>query len=429
MVRIVVKLGRDRDRCGILTIEDEIGTNLLGPFPVAARSSDALSARHHNKSRDPEFRYGDTPVGQYRLTQTIPSPDHTRFGPGMIVLEPASGSAALAEANGRARFFIQGGRSGPDGLLRSTGGALRLSDAHLQTVIGFLGQANGKVACVISEVEGLSGEAVYLDPSCNEEDPPLLNGLEVTTNYIPGVVSRRDVLRTSTMGAVGLMALNLSVSFVSMNALFPSRAYAETAYGEPEQPSQPQPLSPEDQSELKDAPNNGGGTLEPFSPNVPAQTLEPAGPSGAAPANGAFQQLDNMTNGNTTHDQGFDNGQGGPTVTVQPSTTTIPSASPVEPSLPPEQQQILQQDQTYQGYVSQQSSAEKSATDAAAKSQQIQSQINSAPDAATKSKLQVDLVHSRNQESAAQSAARAAKMNADAEKAKVIKRGAPKLEN
>ncbi len=382
MVRIVVKLGRDRDRCGILTIEDEIGTNLLGPFPVAARSSDALSARHHNKSRDPEFRYGDTPVGQYRLTQTIPSPDHTRFGPGMIVLEPASGSAALAEANGRARFFIQGGRSGPDGLLRSTGGALRLSDAHLQTVIGFLGQANGKVACVISEVEGLSGEAVYLDPSCNEEDPPLLNGLEVTTNYIPGVVSRRDVLRTSTMGAVGLMALNLSVSFVSMNALFPSRAYAETAY-----------------------------------------------PSGAAPANGAFQQLDNMTNGNTTLDQGFDNGQGGPTVTVQPSTTTIPSASPVEPSLPPEQQQILQQDQTYQGYVSQQSSAEKSATDAAAKSQQIQSQINSAPDAATKSKLQVDLVHSRNQESAAQSAARAAKMNADAEKAKVIKRGAPKLEN
>lgn len=426
MTRIVVKLGRDRNLCGVLSVEDEIGTCLLGPFPVAARASDALSAQQHNSSRDPELPYGDTPVGQYRLRHRLSSSDIMQFGPGILVIEPAAGAAVLAEANGRARFFIHGGKTGPDGMLRSTSGALRLADAHMQLLLDAFHDVKAKVTCVISEGPDVTGQAVYIDPHCEQEDPPRLSATQRGVDFVSSPVSRRDVLRASTAGAAGLMALNLSVSFVALDAMLPSKAFAETAYGEPEHPPEMQPLSPEEQSELHDAPAGNGGKLEPFKPNPPAQALEPSGPSGAAPANGAMQQLNNMTNGSETLNQGFDGGQGGPSVTVQPSTTTTPSA---EPSLPPAQQQMLNQDQTYQGYVSQQSAAEKSAAEAAARSQSIQSQINSAPDAATKSKLQVDLYNSRQQESAAKSAADAAKINADAEKAKVIRRGAPKLEN
>lgn len=421
MTRIVVKLGRDRNLCGVLSMEDETGACLLGPFPVAARASDAFSALHQNSSRDPELRYGDTPVGHYRLRHHLPSSDLGQFGPGILVLEPAAGAAALAEANGRARFFIHGGKTGPDGMLRSTSGALRLADAHMQLLLDALPDLKAKVTCVISEGPAVTAQAVYVDPHCEQEDPPRLPSMTSGVDFVASPVSRRDVLRASTAGAAGLMALNLSVSFVALDAMLPSRAFAETAYGEPEQPPQMQPLSPEEQSELHDAPAaNSGGKLEPFTPNPPVQNLEPAGPAGAVPANGAMQQLNNMTNGSETLNRGFDGGQGGPSVTVQPSTTTAPSAAP---SLPPAQQQLLDQDKTYQGYVSQQSAAEKSASEAAAKSQSIQSQINTAPNAETKSKLQVELYNARKQESDAKSAADAARINADDEKAKVIRRG------
>ena len=63
MARLVIKLPRDRDRCGTLTLNDARGRRVCGPFAVAGRSSDFLAAANGNPGRNPLLRFGDTPTG------------------------------------------------------------------------------------------------------------------------------------------------------------------------------------------------------------------------------------------------------------------------------------------------------------------------------------------------------------------------------
>ena len=97
MFRIVVEFADNRDHCGLLTLEDDIGEVLVGPFPVAGRASDEPAAMHGNDSRDPLLPYGDAPTGKYRLSQLVKGRNEREFGPAVLVLEPVSGDAALAE--------------------------------------------------------------------------------------------------------------------------------------------------------------------------------------------------------------------------------------------------------------------------------------------------------------------------------------------
>src|ERR1700730_8303356 len=100
------------------------GGGLSGPFPVAARATDPLAAAAGNPKRSPLLRYGDTPTGGYIVTRLLKSGRGTRFptvqfgANGVIVLEPVSGAAAAAEANGRFHFLIAGGRVSREGCLR-----------------------------------------------------------------------------------------------------------------------------------------------------------------------------------------------------------------------------------------------------------------------------------------------------------------------
>ncbi|MGC9953346.1 MAG: hypothetical protein ABSD21_03605 [Rhizomicrobium sp.] len=428
MERIIVELPADRDFCGTLTYVDEQGQVRAGPFPVAARGSERLAAARGNATRNPLLRFGDTPLGTYRVRQILPSGNGTiyeasLFGPsGVIVIEAMEGDAALADANGRTRFFIAGGALAPDGCLRSGSGNLRLSNAHQCELLDALGETEGLRCEVIAKDFVDVPGTVYDDLECREEDPPPLPEQSTLRALFTDDFSRRDALRAGAAGAGGMLALSLSVSFVALDGVTRSASAAgvDMAYGAPPPPPAPtNPGQPE------------GGQLQPFPQGAPAQNLPPANPQGAAPANSAMQQLQNATSGHQTTGQTFDNGPGpsDATPTGNTSVPSVPQPTPAtEPALTEQQQQILNQDTQYQQYQAQQSQAQKDAADAAARQQQIQQQLNSTTDSAQKGQLQVDLVKARQDESNANSAAAAAKINAE-ERKKTDIQGAPILRN
>jgi hypothetical protein len=160
MNRLVVEFVANRDRCGALTLFDERGRKICGPFSVAGRASNTIAAANGNAGRDPLLRYGDTPTGGYVLRRLLKSGDGTKFpaaqfGPhGVAVIEPVSGDAACAEANGRFHFLIAGGRRSANGQLRSTAGSLRLSNEHQRVLFAAL-QKKQDVCCDVVECERL----------------------------------------------------------------------------------------------------------------------------------------------------------------------------------------------------------------------------------------------------------------------------------
>jgi len=208
-----VRLPRDRDRCGTLSLCDERGRRICGPFPVAGRASDALATANGNMARNPLLRFGDTPKGVYRVRQILNTGKGTPFNAaqfgshGMVVLEGVSGDAALAEANGRFHVLIVGGKRAGDGSLRSTAGSLRLSDDHQKAVISALRKLRD-VSCEVEEEQlaGKSRQRVFVDPDCQDRDPQSL--------YIKrGATASRSINRELLMsGAAGAM---MSVAFVA----------------------------------------------------------------------------------------------------------------------------------------------------------------------------------------------------------------------
>src|SRR5690348_1362784 len=144
MSRLVVELPRDRDRCGKIELLNDNDQRVCGPFPIAGRSSSMLAAAHQNSTRFPLLPYGDTPVGNYLVRSRIRAGKAAalpkqEFGPaGVLVLEGITGDAALADANGRFRFLLQGGNLSPDGWLRSTAGGLRMSNDDLRLLLAAL---------------------------------------------------------------------------------------------------------------------------------------------------------------------------------------------------------------------------------------------------------------------------------------------------
>ena len=205
----------------MVTLFDVAGRSICGPFPSAARASDALAKAHGNARRNPLFLYGDTPTGGYRILRLHRSGGDTpfpaeRFGPnGVIVLEPVSGEAALAEANGRFHFLIAGGPRAGTGELVSTAGSLRLADEH-QRALSVALRKSANVRCEIRQRADLAVQGgVFIDPECQDADPI---GLFVADRDDTPDVARaiaRDAPRLSA-GAAGAMIFGVSVSFVAM---------------------------------------------------------------------------------------------------------------------------------------------------------------------------------------------------------------------
>ena len=156
--RLIIRLSKNRDRYGTLSLHDSAGGVVEGPFPAIGRASSVLAIRAGNPDRLPTRPFGDTPLGTYRLRRLEAAPSSPKglasHGPhGRLILAPVSGDAALADAAGRFEFAIQGGRLGPGGALRSTDGAIRVHD----TTIWILHDA-------LRGREGLSCEIVRAGP-------------------------------------------------------------------------------------------------------------------------------------------------------------------------------------------------------------------------------------------------------------------------
>lgn len=408
MFRLLIEFTPNRDKCGRLTLFDECGARVCGPFSVAGRASSRLASENGNPERNPLFRYGDTPLGNYAVRRFERSGPGTQFptvqfGPnGVVVIEGILGDAACAEANGRFHILISGGRLSAAGLLRSTAGGLRLRNEDQRALCAVL-KKKQNIGCEIIERKNLPGMgAVFDDPACEHQDPPALTIRESRPRHLS-----RELLRG---GAAGAMMFSFTVSFVALQGAAPAHAAA--------------PATAQSAASRRDLGKGLPPVVLPARPYVKMAYNT----GGAASAGGAMQQLQNATSGQQTTGRTFDN-----SVHSQPSDATpsgggsVPVVQPAqtsEPPVTPEQQQMLNGDQQYQQYEQQLSNAQKASADAASYQQQIQNQINTTTDSAARAQLQVDLVKARQDQSNADSAAAAAKINAQ-ERKKVIIQGAP----
>jgi hypothetical protein len=296
MMRLLVELPVDREKCGRLSAVDTRGRTVLGPFAVAGRASSKLAAANRNPNRDPRFRFGDTPTGEYEVRQVLKSGKGTlfpaaEFGPhSVIVLEGVSGDAATAEANGRFHFLIQGGKTSANDRLRATAGSLRLANDDLRSLVALLRKHEDATCSIDERAASAAAARVDDDPALDHQDPVSL-GSPVQVALSGRSLSRREAMLS---GSAGAMSFGLSVTFVGIRTATPARAYTRLAYGE-----------------------------------------------GAAPANGAMQQLENATGGNQTTGQTFDNGAGPTDATPQGGSQEPPTppAAPAEPQPAPEPQQ------------------------------------------------------------------------------------------
>jgi hypothetical protein len=177
---IRISLPEDRDYAGRLEVLDAAGAVVLGPFPAAGRAHDKPAAAHGNALRNPLLPYGDTPIGTYSVRGAVESGlgtalDSKVFGVhGVVLLEPVSGQAALADAHGRFRLFIQGGDD-DEGGLRATAGAVRLLDRDQKQLVALLGRIAERVLCEIIPTAECGAKVGVTRPPF-DSDPPELPG-------------------------------------------------------------------------------------------------------------------------------------------------------------------------------------------------------------------------------------------------------------
>ncbi|HSY19139.1 MAG TPA: hypothetical protein VK815_12420 [Candidatus Acidoferrales bacterium] len=153
MHQITIRLPSNRDYTGTLKLENAKGKLIAGPFQVCARSHDELARAHGNPDRISILPFGDMPLGEYQISQIVKSGPGTPYASdeygsaGIIFLQPKHGEAALADANGRFIFLIQGGALSRNGALRPTeDGSLRLSNRDQRKLVGTLRRI-GEGAC------------------------------------------------------------------------------------------------------------------------------------------------------------------------------------------------------------------------------------------------------------------------------------------
>jgi hypothetical protein len=240
---LIVKLPSDRGFCGEIRLVGEDGAALAGPFRIAGRAAAGPAAEMGNPARSRLLRFGDTPTGRYKVRAILGSGAGTEYreaaygSGGIIVLDPCGGEAALAEANGRFHFFIQGGAT-LDGLLCATGGALRMHDEDLQLLRAMLDETAGVECWCVEDAAMAVGPAVA-DCGYDEGDPPPL----IKRRSPASDITRRRVL---TGGAMLSVAPALLLPGIFIAAAAPSPALAQSAYDQNNQDnSQPQPEPPE----------------------------------------------------------------------------------------------------------------------------------------------------------------------------------------
>lgn len=223
MYKVIVRFTADRDQTGLLEVQSPEGKRLSGPFAVCGRADDLSARDHKNPERNPLLPFGDTPFGDYRVTGVLESGEGTdysseEYGPaGIVLLQPRNGDAALADANGRFVFFIQGGDPSPDGGLRPTNGSLRLYNRDQKRLVSLLQRTQGSI-CVVVETTGLKG-TLSVASAAARRAPPYSSrpALRLSRASPRSQMLTMFWLRT-VMGASGvLMAMRGALGFTAGN--------------------------------------------------------------------------------------------------------------------------------------------------------------------------------------------------------------------
>jgi hypothetical protein len=186
MVEIVVEVPTDRRNLGRLTLKDDAGNVLAGPFDAYGKSDNLTAINHGNSARDPLLPYGDTPLGSYEIPRAVATgtgtnyPDHSYGSSGALVLRPVGGQALSAAANGRTGLLIHSGDPGVGGRLRPTNGCVRLSGADMSALMAALEAASTSGAapiCSALEISATVREGDVDDGSDDGDPPPNIQQL------------------------------------------------------------------------------------------------------------------------------------------------------------------------------------------------------------------------------------------------------------
>lgn len=154
MSHIVVLLPHDRDRVGTLTLYDDSGRIIAGPFTALGLADKKDAERHNNIERDALKQYGNTPLGEYSVAGFLPykdQDDRTRHGPnGKIVLQASSGQALEADRQGNRKYLEIHGGTLRGYQLRPTNGCIRVSDDDMkQLMLAILFENRAPTSCKI----------------------------------------------------------------------------------------------------------------------------------------------------------------------------------------------------------------------------------------------------------------------------------------
>jgi hypothetical protein len=293
MNKIIIQLPINRDYAGRLEIQNAAGKRIAGPFPVCGRADDERAQANKNPARNPLLPFGDTPLGEYKVVKIIGSGQGTpysgdEFGSmGLVLLQPKQGDAALADANGRFGFFIQGGAWSRNRLLRPTqDGSLRLSDGDQRRFIGALRKL-GETNCqclVISTAKAGGKVAIASSPASartsRNKSSSLLLASSVVASLVTGTI-RQALLRTALHGAGASIASSGLVLLAQDNASAQNMGdYTPTGSGQETiaPPSGDNTVDLHDKQGIVD-PNAASGNMPPAS----AAGLAPGSPIFSAP--------------------------------------------------------------------------------------------------------------------------------------------------
>jgi hypothetical protein len=181
-----VILPADRTKLGSIELLGLGGVTLAGPFPVYGKADGKTAAKKQNASRFPTKVYGDTPTGGYSVTAVERTgsgsslSDVAKYGAnGALRVNPVSGEAELAKANGRTGLLVHGGALGttPAGkFLRPTNGCLRMENDHMATLITILEQKQIPLPLVLTVQIGSPSSRLAMLAGLDEDyaagDPP-----------------------------------------------------------------------------------------------------------------------------------------------------------------------------------------------------------------------------------------------------------------
>lgn len=170
----------DRTVGGFLLLYDNTGTQVGNGLSVLGKAAVNDATANGNPLADSKLPYGDTPTGTYNflaITDCVPPYNNTHsYGVnGVMKLDPASGDAATAKANGRSGILIHGGDLGAGGQLRRTNGCLRLRDdefAYLKNNINGLYPIDPITVIEVVEIGTPSAIACDINSTCGDGDPP-----------------------------------------------------------------------------------------------------------------------------------------------------------------------------------------------------------------------------------------------------------------